>query len=203
MASAPNTFLTKTIRRCQPTFRDVPICCTSAAHPRKRIDVLLDVFAAVRPQVPDLRLVQVGGPWTTAQSEQIERLGIGDVVIQLRGLTRPQLAALYRRAALVLQPSEAEGFGLPIVEALACGATVVASDLPVLREVGGDALVYRPVADIPSWADAVRGLLADPAAAPPRDASLARARLFSWPAHARTITNAYLRLLSWDAPLTG
>ena len=48
------------------------------------------------------------------------------------------LAALYRRAALVVLPSEREGFGLPVVEALACGTPIVASDLPVLREVGGD-----------------------------------------------------------------
>ena len=67
--------------------------------PRKHIDVLLDVFAAVRPRVSDLRLVQVGGPWTAARREQIERLCLGDAVIRLRGLTRPQLAAIYRRAA--------------------------------------------------------------------------------------------------------
>jgi glycosyltransferase involved in cell wall biosynthesis len=51
---------------------------------------------------------------------------------------------MYRRAALVLQPSSAEGFGLPVAEALACGAVVLASDLEVLREVAGEAAAYAP-----------------------------------------------------------
>jgi glycosyltransferase involved in cell wall biosynthesis len=162
--------------------------------PRKRINVLLDVFAAVSAAHPGLRLVQVGGDWTPGQRAQIDRLGIGPALMQLRGLSRRQLAALYRRAALVLQPSEAEGFGLPVVEALACGATVVASDIEPLREVGGSAAVYRPVGDVTAWAETVDRLLRDPAAAPPRAGRLAQAARFSWEAHARTVADAYLRL---------
>ena len=66
-------------------------------------------------------------------------------------LDRKVLASVYRRAAVVLLPSDAEGFALPVVEAMACGRPVVASDLPVLREVGGDAAFYCPVADVTSW----------------------------------------------------
>ena len=65
-------------------------------------------------------------------------LGLGHNIRVLPFVDRPVLAALYRRASLVLLPSEREGFGLPLVEAMACGISVVASDLPVLREVGGD-----------------------------------------------------------------
>ena len=97
------------------------------------------LLAAARGRVPGLRLVQVGGPWPPPLAARIDRLVIGSAVAQVRGLTRGQLAALYRRAAAVLVPSEAEGFGLPVVEALACGAAVVASDIPALREVAGDA----------------------------------------------------------------
>ena len=104
--------------------------------PRKRIDVLLAVFAEARDQTPDLKLIQVGGEWTQQQREQIARLKIGSAIRQMRGLPRRQLAAFYRAAAIVLQTSEAEGFGLPLAEGLACGAVVVASDIPVLREVG-------------------------------------------------------------------
>jgi glycosyltransferase involved in cell wall biosynthesis len=162
---------------------------------RKRIDVLLDVFAALHARQPELRLVKVGGPWTGEQRAQIERHGVADVIVPLYGLTRQDIAALYRRAALVLVPSEAEGFGLPVIEALACVAVVVASDLPVLREVGGEAAVYCPVGDVAAWVAAAQGLLDQPATAPPRAARLARAGLFTWAAHARTIFAAYQRLL--------
>src|SRR5262249_49053853 len=117
--------------------------------PRKRIDVLLDLFAAVCSRRPDLRLGQVGGDWTAPQRQQIARLGVGTVVHQVRGVSRGDLAALYRRAAAVLLPSDAEGFGLPVIEGLACGTAVVASDILPLREVGGDAVAYCPVGDLP------------------------------------------------------
>jgi glycosyltransferase involved in cell wall biosynthesis len=167
--------------------------------PRKRIDVLLDVFAAVRARHPDLRLFKVGGAWTPAQREQLDRLGLRDAVTVLDGVGRRVLAVLYRTARLVLLPSEAEGFGLPLVEALACGAAVAASDLPVFREVAGDAARYFPVGDVPAWTEGVCRLLADPAAAPPRAARLARASLFSWAHHARVIADAYGRLLGRTA----
>jgi glycosyltransferase involved in cell wall biosynthesis len=162
---------------------------------RKRIDVLLDVFAALHAHLPELRLVKVGGPWTGGQRAQIERHGIADFVVPLQDLTRQAIATLYRRAKLVLVPSEAEGFGLPVLEALACGAIVVASDLCVLREVGGEAVVYCPVGDVPAWVEAALWLLEQPHSAPPREARLARAGAFSWAAYARTIFGAYRRLL--------
>ena len=167
--------------------------------PRKRLDVLLDVIAAVRGRVPGLRLVQVGGPWPAADAARINLLGVGADVVQVRGLTRGQLAELYRRAAAVLVPSDAEGFGLPVIEALACGAVVVASDLPVLREVGGDAVVYRPVADVPAWAEAVRRVLAEPGFAPPRVTRLSHAARFSWRELARGIGETFLRLVGRGA----
>jgi glycosyltransferase involved in cell wall biosynthesis len=162
--------------------------------PRKRIDVLLDVFAGVRRRAPCLTLVQVGGEWTSDQHQQIDRLGIGDAVRQVRGVDRLTLAALYRHASVVLQPSEAEGFGLPVVEALACAAIVVASDIPVLREVGGDAAVYCTVADVPAWVATVNRLLANPHAAPDRANRIARSGCFSWEKQAATILGAYQRL---------
>ena len=111
------------------------------------------------------------------------------------GLTRAELAEVYRRATVVLMPSEAEGFGLPVIEALACGAAVVASDIPALREAGGPAAVYAPVGDVGAWSDAVAKLLADPAAAPPRAIGWRGRARFTWTAHAEIIARAYHRLL--------
>ncbi len=158
---------------------------------RKRTDILLEVFAAVRENFPHVMLVQVGGLWSAEQAKQIERLELASAIRQVRGLDRQTLAALYRRAALILLPSEAEGFGLPLIEGLACGNIALASDIPVLREVGGAGAVYCPVADVPRWVETVKRLLANPASAPPVTMRLERARTFSWETHARTISHAY------------
>jgi glycosyltransferase involved in cell wall biosynthesis len=175
---------------------DVPFLLhVGSCIPRKRVDVLLDVFAQVRSRFRDLRLVKVGGDWTSAQKEQIGRLGIGNAIQHDRGLGRQTLAAYYRRAAIVLQPSGAEGFGIPILEALACGAVVVASDLPALREVGGDAVIYCPVANVEAWSEAVVKLLEQPGSAPARSLRLHQAARFSWRSHASVIGAAYARLL--------
>ena len=102
---------------------------------------------------------------------------------------------MYRHAALVLLPSDAEGFGLPIVEALACGAAVLASDLPVLREVGGAAAIYRPVGEVASWAEMVCRSLDEPSFLPGRAERLAQAGRYSWIEHANAIGAAYRRLV--------
>ena len=169
--------------------------------PRKRLDLLLDVFAAARVVVSGLRLVQVGGPWPHSRVEQISRLGIAQAVSQVQALTRDQLAELYRRTTAVLVPSEAEGFGLPVVEALACGAPVIASNIPSLCEVGGDAVIYRTVADVPAWIDAVVQVILRPATIPSRDARLARAARFTWLEHARIIGETYLALANRNSDL--
>ena len=168
--------------------------------PRKRIDVLLEVAAAVRREWPTARLARAGGPLTEPQRRRAESLGLAGALVELPRLDRRTLAAVYRRADLVLQPSEAEGFGLPLAEALACGAAVLASDLEALREVGGDAADYRPVGDVPAWADAAAELLArhrDDADArrARRDASVARATGFRWSAHVDQLVAIYRSLL--------
>jgi len=164
--------------------------------PRKRMDVLLEVFAALRQKRPGLYLVQVGGQWTAAQQRQIDQHRLGPAIRQLRGLDRKSLAVLYRRAAIVLLPSEAEGFGLPVIEALACGAVVVASDIPVVRKVGGDGTVYCSVANVNSWVETIDRLLASPDFAPDRQKRIAQAQRFSWEKHAAIILEAYQKLAS-------
>jgi glycosyltransferase involved in cell wall biosynthesis len=178
-------------------FGDAPyLLHVGVCTPRKRIDVLLDVFAEVRRQRPELKLVQVGGKFTPAHLARIQRAGVGKHVVQVPRVPHERLPALHRRAALVLQPSESEGFGLPVVEALACGAVVVASDIPVLREVGGRAAVYCPVGDVAEWSRTVVRLVAEPPSARDRTARLEHTARFSWANHARTILGAYRRLQS-------
>ena len=96
--------------------------------PRKRLDLLLHVFAEVLAAWPSCRLVRVGGPLTPAQRALSERLGILGRIVELPSIDREVLAAVYRRATLLLSTSEREGFGLPVAEALAAGTPVVATD---------------------------------------------------------------------------
>jgi glycosyltransferase involved in cell wall biosynthesis len=164
--------------------------------PRKRIDVLLDVFAALKTNDPDLRLVKVGGDWTQSQRRQISQLHLSEAIVHLQGLERRAIAALYRRATVVLLPSEAEGFGLPVIEALACGAIVVASDIPVLREVGGDAVVYCAIADVSTWATTIKQLLQCSANTPSPAQRFAQAQNYSWSNHTQIVVQAYQQLAS-------
>jgi glycosyltransferase involved in cell wall biosynthesis len=162
--------------------------------PRKRLDILFEVFARLHARRPELRLVQQGARLSAVQKAHVERLGIAHLLVQPPTLARRALAGLYRRAEVVLVTSESEGFGLPVIEALACGAMVVASDLPVLREVGGDAILYASVGDVQALTNVVDAALGDGSAVPPRTLRIARAALFTWKAHAETILEAYRSL---------
>ncbi len=164
--------------------------------PRKRIDVLLTVFARVRDAVPDARLVRIGGAFTPSQHALARRLGVDGAITVMPRVEQEVLADAYRRAALVLLPSEAEGFGLPVVEAMACGTPVVTSDLPVLREVGGTAASYAAVADVDRWVSVIGGLLVERETAPDRwqqrrRAAAAQAGRFTWEECARRMAELY------------
>jgi glycosyltransferase involved in cell wall biosynthesis len=160
---------------------------------RKRIDVLLEIFAAARRQVPGLKLVQAGGTWTPAQQRQIATAGIDADILQLRQLERAQLSSLYRRSAAVLLTSDAEGFGLPLIEALSCGRPVIASDIPVFREVAGPAATYCEVGAIRQWVASIEEQLKGSAGIT-TEQRLAQASQYSWARHAQIIRDAYLNL---------
>jgi glycosyltransferase involved in cell wall biosynthesis len=169
--------------------------------PRKRIDVLLEIVAALRHRNPTVHLVRVGDTFTRNQERLVASLGLAGHITVLRFVDRRVLAAIYRRAVLLLQPSDREGFGLPVAEAMACGTPVVASDLLALREVGGDAVTYCPVGDIARWSNSVAELLRErdndvEAWRVRRAAGTAQARRFNWPEHARRMMDVYRELLN-------
>ena len=145
-------------------------------HPR-----LFEAFALVRSQRPELRLVLTGVGHDPA------RLPAG---VETRGgVSADELVALYRRAAAVVFPSLYEGFGLPPVEAMACGCPVAASNAGSLPEVVGDAAVLFDPADPRSIADGIAEALdrADELAS----RGLQRAATFTWDATARAHDRVY------------
>ncbi|MDB4947868.1 MAG: glycosyl transferase, group 1 [Gemmatimonadetes bacterium] len=182
-----------------PRDGSIDILHVGSTAPRKRIDVLLAAFAAIRAAQPTARLLRVGGALTVEQARTAEGLGIGGSIVELAPLDRPTLAAVYRRAAIVLLPSDREGFGLPLVEAMACGTPVLASDLPVLREVGGPAAEYAPAGDADAFAAAALRMLAasagSPAAEVRRRRSVDRAATFRLDAYGDAIRAVYAEVL--------
>lgn len=191
----PNELADSECARLLGGFTGPAILHVGSTLPRKRIDILLRTFAAVRERRPELKLIRVGGPLTEEQRKIAHELNLNGSLIELPFLSREVLAAVYRRASLVLQPSEAEGFGLPVVEAMACGTPVIASDLAVLREVGGDAAVYCPVGDVEIWSSLTTGMLNSPSGAF-CDAALAQASRFSWKIFAQRMGEVYNKMLN-------
>jgi glycosyltransferase involved in cell wall biosynthesis len=192
-----------------PSHADAPeLLHVGSNVPRKRVDVLLEVFAAVRREIAGARLIKVGGALEGDLARQARDLGITDAITIAPFLTPDVLGAVYRRAALALQPSDLEGFGLPVVEALACGAPVLASDIPVLREVGGEAASYAPVGDVSAWSRTAVKLLHerrdDPGSWSARRASaLAHAAVFRWTAHAARLVEIYREVLDSNGSVQG
>ena len=161
--------------------RDGYLLFVGAIQKRKNPLAAADVAAEV-----GLPLVVAGREKDPMLARVLERRGA-----QLRGyVDKPQLADLYRRAACLVLPSRYEGFGLPVLEAMACGTPVVAADELALREVGGDAALY---AGVDGLAATVRVALKE--GDERSRAGVERARDFSWEESARRAVAAYLEVL--------
>jgi glycosyltransferase involved in cell wall biosynthesis len=147
--------------------RDAFLLYPANAWPHKNHARLFEAFADVRRERPDLRLVLTGVGH--------ERLTLPAGVESKGRVPLDELVGLYRSAAAVVYPSLYEGFGIPCVEAMACGAPVAASNVASLPEVCGDAAVYLDPTDVGSIADAIRRVLDDPPAG-----GIEQAARFTW-----------------------
>ncbi len=169
------------------------ILAVGTLEPRKNLAMLLRAFAAIRDEVPH-RLVLVGPEgWLNDELHDTAReLELGDRLLMTGFADDETLGGWYSSADLVAYPSRYEGFGLPLLEAMACGAPVLASDNSALPEVGGDAAVYVDPGDAGAWAAAMLDLLNDPERRSRlSDAGLARAAEFSWEATAEATWAVY------------
>lgn len=167
---------------------------------RKNIVRLLEAFNQVRHEAGrGVKLVLAGGRTPTSQGidEAIARLGLRDDLIELGHLPNADLPLLYAGAQLFAFPSLWEGFGIPVVEAMACGTPVLTSNLSALPEIaGGAALLVNPYSTA-EIAAAMNSLLEDgELVARLRLAGIERARQFNWQATAEGTLAAYRQALS-------
>lgn len=168
-------------------------------EPRKNLDRLLDTLLILRRDRPDLHLALVGahGWLNDALLARIAAPDLAAWVHTLGWVPDEDLPAVIAAADLVVQPSLYEGFGLPVLEAMACGQVVAASQASSLPEVGGEAAAYFDPTRVEEMALVVRRLLHDRAEYHHRQAlGLAQARQFSWERAGRETWAVYEHLLA-------
>ncbi|WP_084085776.1 glycosyltransferase family 4 protein [Cupriavidus sp. USMAA2-4] len=196
-ARAAGTLDTAGTGAAQPPAAAPYFVMLGTIEPRKNHMLMLLAWQRLVEQcgaagAPRLKLIGRSG-WDNAHVlGLLERTPALRGVVSLSGRAGDrEVAALLRGARALLMPSFAEGFGLPVAEALALGVPVIASDLPALREAGGAAPEYLDPLDGPAWLRAVRDYA--PPHAPRRAAQLARIaawRAPSWEAHCGTVLAA-------------
>jgi glycosyltransferase involved in cell wall biosynthesis len=168
------------------------VLCVAALRPHKNQELLVRAL----PELPgDVVLVLAGHrePYSEDVSRLAAALGVDDRVRVTGYVGAAELEALWKAAACAAFPTRAEGFGLPVLEAMQRGVAVACSDIPVLREVGGDVPRYFDPDDPGSAAQTIAALLAEPGE---KKAGEERAARFSWAETARGTYEAYARGLS-------
>jgi glycosyltransferase involved in cell wall biosynthesis len=165
---------------------------------RKNVHGLLQAYARLRQMGEQRPLVIVGLRRSSAAIEQpLRELDLHPHVIFTGYLPDQDLPAIYSAADLFVFPSLYEGFGLPPLEAMACGTPVVCSHAGSLPEVVGDAAITVDPHDIEGLAEAMRRVLDDQVLRQElREKGLARARLFSWEKAARQTIEVYQQVLN-------
>ena len=153
--------------------------------PRKNIHTLLEAFPRFRARMRPCRLVMVGpGRRPDDKLPAVDFIGY---------LEENALASLYRRALMVVQPSIYEGFGLPVLEAMACGAPVACADIAVFREVAGECAQYFDPRSATSIANAMEDLARDEALRVRlSNDGIAHAAKFSWDRTAEKLEKVFV-----------
>ena len=175
------------------------ILSVSSLEPGKNRTRLIQAVARLRDEDVDCRLAIAGQPgWRYEGDMDLAReLGLGDRVRYLGYVPDDDLPPLYSGAALLAYPSLYEGFGLPVLEAMACGTPVVAGNTSATAEVAGDAALLVDPLDVDGLARAMRRLLSDETLrADQRARGLERAAGYSWERTARETLALYESLMA-------
>lgn len=168
-------------------------------QPRKNIPILIEAFARLREEDPNLGLVLIGNReghhFDSEIDETITRLGLENSVVFPGFIDQEDLPTLLGLARVFAFPSRYEGFGIPILEAMSCGVPVVASDIPALREAGGDAALFVASENVEALSHALRTLsLSGSIRETLIEKGKLRARYFSWKESARSLLAAYEKI---------
>jgi len=181
-------------------FDEPYILYVGSERARKNLNRLLEAFSTLKEEFKGLKLVKVGTPGRSAEFrrrilKQIESLGLNEDVIFVDSAAENDLPHYYSAASLLVYPSLYEGFGLPPLEAMACGCPVVTSNNSSLPEVVGDAAITVDPCDVDALTNAMREVLTNDGL---REAmiekGLAQAKKFSWDKTAEKTLEVYERM---------
>ncbi len=162
-------------------------------HHRKNADLILEAWPHLHARHPDLSLVVINHS-NPMYLDRAKALGPSFILGGFQ--EEPQLVALYNAAQLVWFPTRYDGFGMPVIEAMACGTPVISSNTTGIPEVAGDAALLLSPENLDDHVDAISGLLADPRTrAHMSDRGRARAARYTWANSAQQLASEFGRLL--------
>ncbi len=171
------------------------VLCVGTIEPRKNLPILFEAMASRRERGLEPWPLVIAGKAGWLYEPILRRIAELNLQnwIHLTGFfPDDDLPALYNAATLLAMPSRYEGFGLPVLEAMACGTPVVCSNISSLPEVAGDAALLVPPENVQGWAEAITRLCNDNALhARMRERGLAQAAHFTWENAARQTADVY------------
>jgi glycosyltransferase involved in cell wall biosynthesis len=171
-------------------------------QPRKNLLRLIEAFAQLitERRIPHQLVLAGKAKWRESDIHRtVRRLGIEDRIVFTGRVPDEDLACLLNGAELFVYPSLYEGFGLPVLEAMACGTPVVTSNCTSIPEVAGDAALLVDPYRVDELADAIHHVLSDESLrARLREKGLARSQMFSWRQTARKTWTAYCQTAGSD-----
>lgn len=165
-------------------------------HPRKNVSTILKVLEALKERGLPVHLWKAGADFTAEQKIFIQSYSLENFVTYLGKPEKYTLVQIYNAADVLISPSLYEGFGMTLLEAMACGTPVITSNVSSLPEVAGDAGILVEPMDVESIADAVHHLHNDSIYYKNLiDKGLVRVKAFTWEATAEQIAEVYERAI--------
>jgi glycosyltransferase involved in cell wall biosynthesis len=168
-------------------------------QPRKNIPFLIESFAKIKEKIPEIKLVLAGNReahnFDEKINETILKLNLQDSIIFSGYVSQSDVPIVYKLASVFVFPSLYEGFGIPILEAMSQKIPVLASNIPVHREIGGEAALYFNIGSVDDFSEKLYNLITDENLRNKLISSgFERINLFSWQKSTEKLLNIYKKL---------